>query len=305
MDRQDLKLNTSNIKYISFPSKTFLIGEYAVLEKSPAILVNTNPRFGFEVREDENSNSGFHSDSPAGQWLKKHPQIKYHIKSHDPHNSRGGFGFSSAQFNLVYLLGKALEEGKTLEESYISKLNLLKMWTDYRNLDFKGHTPSGADVVSQWIGKMCLFSPAPFHVNALDWPFKDLDFFLIHTGMKFNTWEHLQEIKAGDFSELADIAKGAVLSIKNKNEKDFISAINEYAVYLEKKSLVHNNTSLLLNRFKEVKSIVAAKGCGAMGAEVVAVFFHPKDQSEVESVLKGKNIICNSNDLTYGVQVTF
>lgn len=266
------------------------------------ILVNTKPRFCFKVKKGEDL-EGFHSASPAGQWLKKHPQIKYAISSYDPHNSQGGFGFSSAQFNLVYLLGKILEEGKALGDSSVSEVDLLKMWTDYRSLDFKGHIPSGVDILSQWIGKVCLFSPDPFHVSSLDWPFKDLNFFLVRTGIKFNTWEHLKEIKESDFSELADIAKEAILSIKNEDEKYFILAVNEYSTCLEKLSLLHNNTSFLLNELKKIKSIVAAKGCGAMGAEVVAVFFHPKGQSEVESVLREYSIVAHREDLTCGVNI--
>ena len=296
-------METSNTKYISFPSKTFLIGEYAVLEGAPAVLVNTKPRFCFEVKEGKNLKSSFHSDSPAGQWLEQHLQIQYDITSYDPHNSQGGFGFSSAQFNLVYLLGKVLEGGKTLEAGQIPEVNLLQMWTDYRSLDFKGHTPSGADIISQWEGRACVFSSDPFNVDSLDWPFKDLDFLLIRTGVKLNTWEHLKEIKSSGFSEMADIVKGAILGIKSKDAKEFILALNEYSACLEKKSLVHNNTSLLLNKLKEIKPIVTAKGCGAMGAEVVVVFFNPKDKSEVELALREHTIVSKQEDLTYGINI--
>lgn len=272
------------------------------MEKAPAVLVNTKPRFCFKVEEGGNS-EGFHPDSPAGQWLKKHSQRQYCIKAYDPYNSQGGFGFSSAQFCLVYLLSKMLGEKKVLKENQIPEINLLQMWEDYGNLNFKGHIPSGADVISQWVGKVCLFSPDPFYVSAMDWPFKDLNFFLIQTGVKLNTWEHLKEIKSSDFSELVDIAKGAILSIKNKNEKDFVLAINNYSACLKKKSLLHNNTSLLLNEIKKIKPVIAAKGCGAMGAEVVVVFFHSKDQSVVESALKEHSIVAHREGLTCGVNI--
>lgn len=273
------------------------------MEGAPAVLVNTKPRFCFEVREGKNFNSSFHPDSPAGQWLKKHPQIKYHIKSYDPHNSQGGFGFSSTQFCLVYLLSKMLDEGRVLKEGQIPEINLLRMWKDYRSLNFNGPLPSGADALSQWVGQVCLFSPEPFNISALGWPFKDLNFFLIRTGVELNTWEHLKEIRNSGFSELTDIVKGALLSVKSKNAKEFILALNEYSACLEKKSLVHNNTSLLLNKMKKIKPVIAAKGCGAMGAEVVAVFFHPKDQREIESALIGYSIIAHRGDLTCGVNI--
>ena len=266
-------------------------------------MVNTKPRFCFEIREGQNLNSDFHPQSPAGQWLEQHPQIQYNIKPYDPHSFQGGFGFSSAQFNLVYLLSEALKEDKVLEAGQIPEVNLLQMWTDYRSLDFKGHTPSGVDVVSQWVGKVCVFSLDPFNVDSLDWPFKDLDFFLVRTGIKLDTWEHLREIKIGGFSELTDIAKGAILSVKNEDAKEFVLALNEYSACLEKKSLIHKNTSLFLNKLKKVKSIITAKGCGAMGAEVVVVFFDPKDKSEVELALREYSIVAKREDLTYGINI--
>ena len=52
---------------MSLPSKTFLIGEYAVLNKGAAIILNTKPRFEMQ----------------NGKFC-------------DPHHSKGGFGASSA-----------------------------------------------------------------------------------------------------------------------------------------------------------------------------------------------------------------
>ena len=295
-------MDKSNIKYISFPSKTFLIGEYAVLEKGPAVLVNTHPRFCFSVKKGKNKND-FHPHSPAGQWLKLHPKIQCSIESFDPHNSQGGFGFSSAQFSLVYLLGEILEKDYILEKGSLPEVNLLQMWTDYRNLNFKGYRPSGADVVSQWIGKICLFSSDPFSVNSIDWPFKELDFFLLRTGVKFNTWEHLKKIDRGDFSVLSEMAKRAVFNIKRGDAENFILALDEYSSYLEKKSLVHSKTVLFLNKVRKIKSVITARGCGAMGAEVVAVFFDPKNRLKVNSALKEQYIVAGGENLTCGINI--
>ena len=54
---------------VSLPSKTFLIGEYAVLNKGCGIVINTSPRFKFENK-----------------------------KFFDPHKQKGGFGASSAKW---------------------------------------------------------------------------------------------------------------------------------------------------------------------------------------------------------------
>ncbi len=298
---------------ISFPGKTFLIGEYAVLEKAPAVLVNTKPRFYFFVTSGKCTNF-FHSESPAGQWLKRYPSVSqsYHIESWDPHFGKGGFGLSSAQFNLAYLLWWILK-GESPE-----KINLLKMWEDYGSLKFPGQKPSGVDIISQWMGELCLFTPNPFYACSIQWPFPDLDFFLIRTGIKLSTWEHLNQIQVGKkFSALSDLAEKAFTYVKNSNTEAFVATLKEYANCLEQQNLVHQKTLFFLNEIKKVKLIVAAKGCGALGAEVIAVFFHPKDKQTVRDILAqtefGKsshednvadeNIMADSSHLSQGMMI--
>ena len=298
---------------ISFPGKTFLIGEYAVLENSSAILVNTKPRFYFFITSGECVNF-FHPESPAGQWLNKYPQVgqSYHIESWDPYSGKGGLGLSSAQFNLVYLLWWILK-GESPE-----KINLLKMWENYRSLEFSGQKPSGVDIISQWVGKLCLFAPNPFYTCSIQWPFSDLDFFLIRTGIKLNTWEHLNQMQKGThFSHLSDLAGKAFTYIKNSNKEAFVATLIEYANCLEQQNLVHQKTLFFLNELKKIKLIVAAKGCGALGAEVIAIFFHPKDKETVRAILAqtdfefkksshennitDENIIADSSHLSQGM----
>ena len=305
-----------NKKYISFPGKTFLIGEYAVLKGAPAILVNTKPSFDFFITKGTGENN-FHPQSPAGQWLKLNPRINqsYHIQSRDPYLGKGGFGFSSAQFNLVYLLSHILdtESGtqrteyhffnlleQTLKGKPLLKLHLLDIWKAYRKLSFEGVTPSGADVISQWLGRLCLFVPRPFTAYSIDWPFPDLDFFLVHTGVKLNTWEHLRNLYKQPFSTLSSLAKKAIVCVNDIDKEGFISTLNEYSVCLEQQGLTHKKTKLFLNRIKKYEQVITAKGCGSMGAEVIAIFFDPKNKEKVKAVLSKENIIAHSDDLTDG-----
>ena len=356
-------MNNPDTKYASFPGKTFLIGEYAVLEGAPGILINTHPRFLFAItkrrgnapldalfssqfdlenkernfqkikpkpKPKPNTTASFHPGSPAGQWLKLHPQIEqsYDIKFYDPYFGKGGFGFSSAQFNLVYLLHKLLtffyreDQKKKRENSHFSlhtsfspgskkeeekilfpqiEVDLLQMWKSYRNLSFTGQTPSGADVISQWVGNICLFESHSFKVRSVRWPFTDLDFFLIRTGIRLDTWEHLNIISGKKNYNFFDLTKQAIVCMDKKDKKGFVSIVNDYAVCLEKQGLVHEKTLMLLSRIKKIKSIIAAKGCGAMGAEVVVVFFDSKNKKTLKSRLSKENIVAHSDDLTGGI----
>lgn len=331
--------------FISFPNKTFLIGEYAVLNSAPAVLVNTTPLFEFAlvpkteqsqkwiqnheglfkkkslVISSDNKETSFikagkdadsfykniHPASPAGQWLKLYPQIQnhWHIELYDPHKGQGGFGLSSAQFNLMYWLSQI-----NLENTKLKDIKPYDLWKSYKELSFDGHTPSGADVISQWIGKLCLFTAEPFKVKTTDWPFDDLDFLILQTGVQLNTWEHLKNISIENLktSELSNLSRQAADCLNNQDTNGFVSAVENYGVCLEKQNLVHENTLDLLKKIKVFKNILAAKGCGAMGAEVVVLFFHPQDKEQIKSdlknICKNNSIAADSSSITAGRQMS-
>ena len=84
-----------------------------------------------------------------------------------------------------------LETGKKPEENFI-----YCMWKNYRSLSFTA-LPSGADLVSQFTGQVSVFGFSPFMVKSQEWAFKDLDFFLVSTGITFPTWKHLNQLSMG------------------------------------------------------------------------------------------------------------
>ncbi len=303
---------------VSVPGKTFLMGEYAVLEGGPALIINTQPCFLFSVTGRKKSaghlDIPFPPQSPAGQWLRRYPEIghAFHIKTHDPYGGRGGFGRSSAEFNLVYLLGQLLNLYTAKKNN--EKNTFLSLWKDYRGLDFEGACPSGADVVSQWVGGLCVFCPRPFKVRSLSaWPFKGLDFFLLRTNITFPTHKHLKDLSQAKrvnggsgggaslglgpclFSDLVSIAKRATHCMEQKNQEGFVSAVDQYSLCLNKKNLVHPKALSLVKQIKKLKEVITARACGAMGAEVVAVFFAPEDKQKVQVFSKGKQIVAHSS----------
>lgn len=290
-------------EYFSFPSKTFIVGEYAALEGAPAIIANTFPRFYFLVskkkqKSDPHTNlQHFHPKSPAGLWLNRHPQIlkQYQIAALDPHKGKGGFGFSSAAFNLVYYVSHVLANSE--------KYPVLKIWQAYRRLHFEGKHASGADVVSQYMGKLCVFSSQPFYAESMEWPFQDLDFILLRTGISVNTWEHLKELKisTSKMQALVTLSTESVLCLKAANSTRFIKLVNEYAACLKKLSLTHPKALNLLRQIHS-KKILAIKACGALGAEVICVFFHPSNKQQILTLFKNTPIVADSSQLSEGLK---
>lgn len=281
---------------ISCPSKTFLLGEYGVLNDGEALLLNTIPRFkaliSFQPQEIL-----FSQKSPSGQWLKKHKESFQKISLNWEKSYSGGFGFSSAQFNTLYAY-RLFQKGIATDQ-----VNIQKLWEDYRSLEFEGCMPSGADVVSQWVGGICIFKQKPFQVTALDSFFSDLGFLILKTGDSLATHEHLKNFKYPDVSSLKVCTQKGIQALKSKSKNLFLESVNDYRELLKSLGLVRDQTQKLLKEFSLISEIQAFKGCGAMGAETVIVFFEKKDKNLVKQKLSHLKIVSDETGLSKGIDI--
>ncbi|MCB0406704.1 MAG: hypothetical protein KDD34_00795, partial [Bdellovibrionales bacterium] len=192
---------------LTAPSKTFLVGEYAILHGGHALLANTEPRFEVIISTPgEGRCENIHPNSPAGQWARTHREAfeKIDFQFIDPHQGRGGFGASSAQFLLAWAWS-------LLDQVPFSRLteglDLSQILKDYHSLfEEKSTRPSGGDVVAQSIGGICQVATAPLTMTEKSWPFKDLDFLIIPTGKKINTHKHLEGLSDAGIEELKDVS---------------------------------------------------------------------------------------------------
>jgi mevalonate kinase len=228
---------------LSVPSKTFLVGEYAVLHSGPAVLLTAPPFFSYDTVSREFA---------------------------DPYNGLGGFGASSARFVLE-------EQAKGITDPW-------EIWQRFRQSGLSG---SGADAIAQSFGGMVFFHPAAKQLEKLAWPTPDLSVALIHTGNKLPTHEHLAALalrkQFNDITsdELSAITLSAYQACKTSNGLLFIKAINDYAEKLLSLNLVAETTLLLLNKCRMRNDVLAAKGCGAMGSDVILLIIPTAQKNEI------------------------
>lgn len=287
---------------LSVPSKTFLLGEYVALHGGPAMLLTTAPRFQLLAalhHLNEPDINGINLASPAGKLIQSDADFykTYNIKFIDPYDGLGGFGASSAQFLMVAVLKKYLQETEVNDKSLLEEYKRFA-W------DGEGLAPSGVDLIAQLRGGLCFSHQKIDQINTFVWPFFDLDYCLIHTNNKLATHLHLKEMTNLNVNELEKIAHEGLLSVEDQDSERFIAVINDYARRLNKENLVHENTKALLNDLSANKDILAAKGCGAMGADVVVVIYKRKLSETVLAWLNEKklHIITNGNTVEEGLE---
>lgn len=269
---------------LSAPSKTFLVGEYIALSGGPTLILNTEPRFELSVNMTDADvhckQQGIRINSPAGKLIKLlQPQFNgYQLSFKDPHKGAGGFGASSAQFAMTLMLEQLKQKN--------SDLNIATVLNLYHQCSWQGEgpSPSGADVIAQIHGGLTFYSANTQQLEKMSWPFDEIDFCLIHTGEKIATHQHLSSLatEATHKQALFDIALQTYQSLKQIHTSDFIQCIQNYGAALDQLNLVAPHTQQLIQQIKQHPAVLATKGCGALGADVILIVF---DKNQANSLL--------------------
>lgn len=286
---------------LTAPSKTFLLGEYAVVQGGPAIIMSTSPRFQLTAtNECKATLLGIDPLSPGGKLVEKYNNdfAGYAIEFTDPYHHLGGFGASGAQFILLYALREYLKNKN-------QPIDVITLLNEYNSLawDGKGLPPSGADIIAQKYGKICYFHKNKQIIETFLWPFPDLAYCLIHTGYKLATHYHLAQLKKIPTEKLEKVVLKGRKSIQQIKTDLFIESIKDYAKLLAEQGLVTQETQNILNQLNANGDVLAAKGCGALGADVILVITRQQKIKNLIEWLKNQklNVIVYGNRLAAGL----
>ncbi len=297
-NNQNLALNLK-VHELSAPGKTFLLGEYYVTQRGEAYVITTEPRFRLQCEPAVFSLINIHPDSPAGKLIRDHINLFSHNKLTfiDPYKELGGFGASTAQFLLTYQLLQQKQHPQFMNPSLISLINyyLKYAWSG------QGTMPSGADLLAQTIGGICYVNKLTLEVTKLQWPFPNFEFHIVHTNNKLTTHTHLANLENLNTSMLENIFKDAKKAFELSNCAHFCEAINQYQHELKKLGLVADTTFKLIKNFNTQPEIVAAKGCGAMGADTLLLITKKNKTALIKNLCKQFNLTYIANNQTSNI----
>lgn len=263
---------------LSAGSKTFLVGEYSVLFGGSAVVLSTEPYF--TLRHDVGSTNlgGINELSPAGKLYKKHQYLFENLSLTfiDPYNGSGGFGASSAQFALLYKLMLQLSNREFCIKDFLQ---------EYRSfVPDNGVLPSGADCVCQFLNHHIYFDSKTCTAESIEFNLPNIAFAIFKTNFKVATHEHLRTLHSDfDISELQQCTQNVANGLKTKNEKLVINGINDFFQHLCEMNLILPQTKEIVSQLKKDSVILAAKGCGALGADTVIVLYEKDAKNRVIS----------------------
>lgn len=275
----------------SVPGKSFVAGEYLALKGGPCLLLTSKPYFEFHARKGQGRVDGIHPESPAGKLIGDNKTFfsQYDLSFVDPHQGRGGWGASTAQFLTAFVLNEWREscELETLKSLSLSRL--LEAYWKYA-WNGEGHRPSGADLVSQYKGSLTFFERLTGHVGVYGWTFADIDFALIPTGKKLATHEHLKGLQDFDATALERALRTVQTALTSGDSQAFVEGIRANGKALADLGFVAPHTQQLIADYLQKPGVLAAKGCGALGADVVLVVFEKKSDLKFDNAVTSKDI---------------
>lgn len=276
------------------PAKTFLVGEYVAIDGGPAIVLTTTPCFELHV-SDSPGLHGIHPDSPAGLWWRNHGSDHVGLEWDDPYHGLGGMGASSAQFLGAY------QATLSLQNKTSTKKDLLEAYWQCA-WNGQGLRPSGYDVLAQ-SGQGCVYINQQKNTyQSFAWPFQHIGFILLHTEKKLPTHQHLQSKQLPrDTRHLATTVDLAVEAFEQADDLQLMTAINTYHQQLLSMDLVTEHSLRCIESLKEHTDIMAIKGCGAMGADVILIVAPIEKMSCLTQELAQQrwNILVTSADLFF------
>ena len=259
-------LKLDNLEHLgmkwSIPAKTFLLGEYAAIAGASAMVLTTSPCFELSLSAQPGLQD-IHKDSPAGRYWMQQNHHDVGLQWHDPYRGLGGMGASSAQFIGAYLATQYLQK-KIPTQADLLEAYFQCAWQG------AGTRPSGYDMMAQSLQGCVYINQQQGDCQTLSWPFPDITFLLLHTGKKLPTHQHLQDlVMPNQLHLLTDIVSSGKQAIESVNSGQMIEAVNAYHQQLMRMKWVADHSIQLIESFNEQGDILAAKGCGAMGSDVL------------------------------------
>lgn len=271
-------------KILSIPGKVFVLGEYAVLQKLPAILAAVPPRFFLSTSRNTPQGSArismINPKSPLGRlqtYLEKKddPCSSLPFQFEDPLRGRGGLGASTAQFALAYAAATSDSEKKPAWQT---------VWNLYQELMADPNSsvyPSGADLVAQWEGGLILFDPMRKKCQKLKPNFGSVQLLVFSAthqlGRKVLTHEHLSWMSKKDFpssflfSKLEHKIDDALTAFKKDDFFRLGQMMNEYGDILSEFNLELPITREDRQSFRNLPGVLGVKGTGALQADAILV----------------------------------
>lgn len=287
----------------AMPAKTFVLGEYSVTQDGRAIVLLSEPCFEANFYADDDGGPRFLSprslsprgvSPPIAKFINLHPKELANKQCDfiDPYKGIGGFGASSAEFLAwikYYYFLCGIEFDIANPQHYQQALEYFIACSS--GGAGSGLLPSGADMIAQNSMGLAFVNLPEKGLKAIAWPFSGLVLCLAHTKNKVATHLHLAKLKSGfEFARLSENVAKFIEAVASNSEEGVIQSINSSCAELDRLGFLHSRSGAIINAAFKHDFCLAAKGCGAMGSDVILFVFRPAMLEQAKSFIKAEGL---------------
>ena len=300
----------------SCPGKIFILGEYACLKGTPALIGTLSPFFSLTVNPTTQrekhilKNSAqpfgashsekyasrafpFHMDSPAGKLLIDNKAItkNYHLMWNDPYEVPIGVGSSTAQFLLSMALISHLKRVALPIADEILEMYWKYSWTE------GSVKPSGCDLIAQYLGGVLAIKNSPLGTKKFSlWKNNKITWILAFTGEKVKTHEQLSVLFQKGFPKgyetalhiLDELILKGIQAWEKENAFELGSIMNQYQDALHK-NIISSSFTEQIQKIQKWDGVYGCKGSGAQGGDSVLLFVKQELASHIQNKLQKIN----------------
>ena len=256
----------------TIPSKTFIFGEYAALERGDALLVTTEPNFQVAFKPAQ---PGMRIDSSVKQLLSSYQLGDWMPVCQDPYDGLGGFGASSALFLSAYHLCQLQQKSPQLDDQ-----SVWRVFQQFHPAISGYYPPSGYDILAQHQGG--LVSITHGQVSLQHWPFDDFCLGLIHTRRRSVTADQLTPLDAKQMSHIKAISRQCLQDFHQQSKALFIESMKRFWQAMITIGRADDQSIDWCYSLETIAGVLAAKGCGALGYDVLLVCYERLAQPKID-----------------------
>ncbi|MBT4885181.1 MAG: hypothetical protein HON55_03395 [Legionellales bacterium] len=281
-------------------AKTFFLGEYGALTTKRALLILTEPCFRAEFSLNKGERLPVKTSLPCQKFIASSSCLEnVNYKFIDPYEGIGGLGASSAEF-LFWLRAASFFSGKPYDFKLKNEIEELLAIYQKNSWSGEGAPPSGLDLIAQNYSGLVYIDMSASKIETLSWPFKGAGFCLAHTNKKLATHEHLENISdPKKMAFLSNYADDAWQALSSKDLLGVSRAINESFRAQADLGMVASHTITFVGDAMSSGLFVAAKGCGAMGADIVLFIYEIEKKADAVDFIKdmGLKVVATENNM--------
>lgn len=206
------------------------------------------------------------------EHLSKKGWLKYRSFFESKKNKPSGYDLVAQMSNLEI----EFTQHEKLQSFQSSEPDKIQKYTEEQRDDLQQHKPE------TFKSKLTILQVHDHNIEISNLAFHlSFGILLFKTKIKIKTHEHLEALTFSDLSVLKTLSQSVSIAFQNQSSDVFIQNLKIFDGRLKDLKYQHHDSIILCEKISILKDVIYARGCGALGADVIAVCYNSKNSKDI------------------------